>query len=376
MPIRAVTDDWGARLAARVVDEVGVLAGGRLRPESAALLTDVTVRGYDLFVASLHGDAAGPMQMAGLVGDLFADVDISLEDAMALHRHLEQVLLKEVLDGAPRDLAGADRAQLEGAAHRFFNDLSAALADGYLAARRGRDGAAEAGGDDVLGCVLASPPRLGEARRVARAADVELDTAWQVTIVAAPPGRQLPRGLAARVRQSLFGTLVLSTSSAAGMVFAVQQAPAVADWPDLGSGTVCGVGGVHSDVRGLRDSHEEALEALDLARRKGVALLRFDDAWFDRFLLGAVTAEELAERVLEPVADLTPNRRSAILETLEAYLDSGSSVGAVAEALHLHRQSVNYRMQNVRRLFGPRLMSANGRLALHIAVKAARLQRP
>lgn len=75
------------------------------------------------------------------------------------------------------------------------------------------------------------------------------------------------------------------------------------------------------------------------------------------------------------VADLTPNRRAAVLETLEAYLDSGSSVGAVADALHLHRQSVNYRMQNVRRLFGPRLMSANGRLALHIAVKAARLQR-
>ncbi|MDT7538965.1 MAG: hypothetical protein QOI82_2550, partial [Actinomycetota bacterium] len=70
-----------------------------------------------------------------------------------------------------------------------------------------------------------------------------------------------------------------------------------------------------------------------------------------------------------------PNRRATVLATLEAYLDSGSSVGAVADALHLHRQSVNYRMQNVRRLFGPRLMSANGRLALHIAVKAARLQR-
>jgi DNA-binding PucR family transcriptional regulator len=105
-------------------------------------------------------------------------------------------------------------------------------------------------------------------------------------------------------------------------------------------------------------------------------VLQFADAWFDRFLLGAVTADELAELVLEPVAHLTANRRAAVLETLEAYLDSGSSVGAVADALHLHRQSVNYRMQNVRRLFGPRLMSANGRLALHIAVKAARLQRP
>jgi hypothetical protein len=372
VPTHAVTDDWGARLAARVVEEVGALAGGRLRPESAALLTDVTVRGYVLFVASLRGDTVGTLQMAELVGDLFADVDISLEDAMALHRHLEQVLLKEVLDGAPDDLAGSDRPQLESAARRFFNDLSAALADGFLASRRGREGD---GGDDVLGCVLASPPRLGEARRVARAVDVDLETAWQVTVVSAPAGRQLPRGLPARIRQALFGTVVLTTPCPAGFVVAVQQGPTTGEWPELGPGVVCGVGGIHSDVRGLRESHEEALEALDLARRKGVAVLHFDDAWFDRFLLGAVTAEELAERVLEPVADLTPNRRATVLATLEAYLDSGSSVGAVADALHLHRQSVNYRMQNVRRLFGPRLMSANGRLALHIAVKAARLQR-
>ena len=191
----------------------GALAGGRLRPESAALLTDVTVRGYGLFVASLRGDSVGPVQMAELVGDLFADVDISLEDAMALHRHLEQVLLKEVLEGAPSDLAGADEAELETAARRFFNDLSAALADGYLAARRGREGDA---GEDLLGCVLASPPRLGEARRVARAIDVDLETAWQVTVVSAESGRQMPRGLTARIRQAMFGAVVLTTPCTAG----------------------------------------------------------------------------------------------------------------------------------------------------------------
>ena len=40
--MRVVTDDWGARLAARVVVEVADLAGGRLRPESAARLAEVT----------------------------------------------------------------------------------------------------------------------------------------------------------------------------------------------------------------------------------------------------------------------------------------------------------------------------------------------
>jgi hypothetical protein len=372
-----VTEDWGARLASRVVDEVAVVAGGRLRPESAARLTDVMVRGYELFVACLHGDesASRPERMTELVGDLFEDVDISLEDAMALHRHLEQVLVKEVLEGEPRDLADAEPSVLESAAHRFFNDLSAALTDGYLAARRGRDGTGDGGAQDLLGCVLASPPRLGEARRVARVADVDLDGSWEVTIVSPRPGKKLPRGLLAGIRQALFGAVVLTTPCASGLVVAVQQGPTTAEWPDLGPDVICAVGGTHTDVRGIRDSHEQALEALDLAKRKGVSMLRFEDAWFDRFLLGEVTAEEPAALVLEPVAGLTPNRRAVVLDTLEAYLDSGSSVAAVADALHLHRQSVNYRMQNVRRLFGPRLMSANGRLALHIAVKAARLKR-
>jgi hypothetical protein len=379
MPSRAATEDWGAHLASRVVEEVTTLAGGRLRPDSAAVLSDVTVRGYDLFVAAVHGDeeASRPERMTELVGDLFADVDVSLEDAMALHRHLEHVLLREVRDGAPRDLALADPSQLETVAHRFFNDLAAALTDGYLDARRGQVGDRDVEEQELLACLLSSPPRLGEARRIARVLDVDLDGPWEVTVVApTAPGVELPAGVAGRVRRALFGAVILVGSCTSGqLVVAVHRGTLTAEWPELGPGLHCGVGATHRDVRGLRDSHEEALEALDLAQRQGLAVLRFEDAWFDRFLLGAVTAEELAEVVLAPVAGLTPHRRAVVLQTLEAFLDSGSSVGAVADALHLHRQSVNYRMQNVRRLFGPRLMSANGRLALHIAVKAARLHR-
>ena len=369
------TDGSGAHLAARVVDEVAALSGGRLRPQTAALLSDVTARGYELFVAGIRGDAsaARPERMSELVGDLFSDVDVSLEDAMSLHRHLEQVLIREGRE-LP-DFAGIEPDVLDGVARRFFNDLAAALADGYLATRRGLDVDRDSMEEELLTCVLSSPPRFGEARRIARDLDVDLDVPWEVTVVAAG-SEGLPPDAARLIRRGLLGPVVLVGSSPAGLAVAIHRAGAALASPELGPGTVCGVGGTHVDVRGIRDSHEEALEALDLARRKGLSLLRFEDAWFDRFLLGAVTAEELAELVLEPVADLTPNRRAVVLETLEAYLDSGSSVGAVADALHLHRQSVNYRMQNVRRLFGPRLASANGRLALHIAVKAARLRRP
>jgi hypothetical protein len=365
--------EWGPHLGTRVVEEVAGLVGGRLRPEIAAWLSEVTVRGYSVFLARLYGDEDGaPEQMAALVGDLFDDVDISLEDAMALHRHLEQVLLREVRESGPPDLVAMDGRVLETASHRFFNDLGAALADGYLQARRGHETDRTVAERELLGCVLASPPRLGEARRMARALDLDLNVPWEVTVVAS---ERRSDGLRARVRRALWGADVLIGSCPAGLVVAVHRSAGPAQRPELGRGVVCGVGDTHPDVRGLRASYEEALEALELARRKGLPVLRFDDAWFDRFLLGAVSAEELAEVVLAPIADLSPSRRAAVLETLEAYLDSGSSVAAVADALHLHRQSVNYRMHNVRKLFAERMRSPHGRLALHIAVKAARLQR-
>jgi PucR C-terminal helix-turn-helix domain/GGDEF-like domain len=374
----AGASDWGSHLATRVVAEVAELAGGRLRPEVARLLTDVTVEGYAVFLDVLSGDAqaSSPEHLAGLVGNLFDDVDISLEDAMALHRHLEQVLWREVRDLAPPELASAPPAELEAATHRFFNDLAVALADQYLAARRNHDSDRDAAETEVLACLLSSPPQLGQARRVARRLGVDFDVPWDVAVYAsADDGVPLGSDVAGRVRRALWGAVVLVGRLDPGLVVAVHRRGTTAEPPDLGPDVVSGWGGTHTDVRGLREGYEEALEVLELARRQGLRELHLEDAWFDRFLIGSVSAEELSERVLAPLTDLTANRRAAVLQTLEAYLDCGGSVTSVADALHLHRQSINYRMQNVRRLFGPLLLTPNGRLALHIAVKAARLRR-
>jgi hypothetical protein len=371
--VRGRREVWGDRLAARVVEEIGDLAGGRLRPASAERLHHLTAGGYRMFLAVLDGDdeAAAPGRMTELVGDLFDGFDVSLEDAMALHRHLEQVLVQEATGAGP--FSDTEPELLQAHAHRFFNDLAAALTDAYLASRRSDDRNRDAAEQELLACLLAAPPRLAEARRIARSLELDLEGMWEVAVVAPLDGTPISTGALGQLRRGLRGPTVLVGRCDAGAVMAVRDTGGTTDWPASGTRLVCGVGSAHADVRGLRDSYGEALEALELARRKRQPLVRFDDAWFDRFLLGALSAEELAELVLAPVASLTPYRRATVLETLEAYLDSGSSVGAVADALHLHRQSVNYRMQNVRRLFGARLMSPNGRLALHIAVKAARL---
>lgn len=367
---------WGPRLAERVVREVTALAGTELRPAVREQLVALTLHGYDTYLAMLGGDdaAGGPERMAELTGHVFEDMRISLEDAISLQRHLEQVLRQEVRRAAERHLQPDQLAHAEVVAHRFFNDLSVALADGWLAARRQHDSGRTEAEAALLLCLLALPPRLGEARQIARELRIDLAAAWEVAVLVAESD-ELDRAVSC-LRQALWGAVILTARTDLGLVVAVQRRGAAATWPDLGSGVVCGIGEVHEHPHGLRHSHEQACEAVDLARRRGVPLVRFADAWLDRFLLGAATATELAQQVLAPLADLTPNRRATVLETLEAYLDCGGSVTAMADALHMHRQSVNYRVSNLRRALGPALATAEGRLALHVAVKALKLGPP
>src|SRR4051812_25190304 len=250
------TQDWGAHLAERVVAEVAALAGGRLRAEVSRLLAEVTKDGCAAFLALLDGDerACDPERMQLLVGDLFHDVEISLEDAMALHRHLEHVLWRELQQSPPAPLVGADPARLEAASHRFFNDLAGALADSYLAARRGHDSDRSATEADLLACLLSSPPQLGQARRSARTLGVDLDVPWEVSVVAPRARGTVSGGVPARLRRALWGAVVLAGRLEPGLVVAVNRRGTAPDWPDLGPDLVTGSGGTHADARGLRES--------------------------------------------------------------------------------------------------------------------------
>ena len=61
-----------------------------------------------------------------------------------------------------------------------------------------------------------------------------------------------------------------------------------------------------------------------------------------------------------------------LLRTLETYLELAGSARATAEALHLHRTSLYYRLQRVELLAGTDLKDGTERLALHLALRVAR----
>ncbi len=92
-----------------------------------------------------------------------------------------------------------------------------------------------------------------------------------------------------------------------------------------------------------------------------VILLRDED------LAGALVARALG--ALEP---LRPIERSRLLETLTAWLAFQRHTPAVAAELHVHPQTVRYRIAKLRELLGERFETPEGRLELELALRALR----
>ena len=79
--------------------------------------------------------------------------------------------------------------------------------------------------------------------------------------------------------------------------------------------------------------------------------------------------DDLTARALAPLEGLTEAARARHAATLLAWLEHQSHVPAVAEVLHVHPQTVRYRLAQLRELFGPALESPGARFELLLALR-------
>jgi purine catabolism regulator len=121
----------------------------------------------------------------------------------------------------------------------------------------------------------------------------------------------------------------------------------------------------------LVDSRGDALLALDFLDRTGAApgrVLRFEDFELVDALLSATDPAELQARVdlvLDPLRD-----HPQLLETLVTYLSADQNVNAAAEALHVHPNSLRYRLGRVEELLGRSVRSPATLADLYVALRA------
>ncbi|KQW10768.1 helix-turn-helix domain-containing protein [Streptomyces sp. Root369] len=133
-----------------------------------------------------------------------------------------------------------------------------------------------------------------------------------------------------------------------------------------GDDVVAASGSHPASAIGLARSFTEAERLLGLARTRGVPLLTFGGCGVVQVLLPLPRAhlEAYAEAHLGPI-----RQRPELMATLRAWLAERGSRQSVSEQLHLHRNSVGYRVRQIKNLLGtdPLLPAASAELHLALA---------
>lgn len=135
-----------------------------------------------------------------------------------------------------------------------------------------------------------------------------------------------------------------------------------------------GVGTRQVGVEGMRSTVKEAAVAL----RSAVDNRSHNDPhYFDRLGLGRALMQwaeidwvkPVVHEALAPLLAQEPNRRRESLRTLRTYLDTGRSIGDTARRLHLHRNSVRYRVQRMEELLDINLDDPDERLFIELGCR-------
>ncbi len=81
-------------------------------------------------------------------------------------------------------------------------------------------------------------------------------------------------------------------------------------------------------------------------------------------------AEALVSQCLAPLLALPEPERDRLLQTLEAWLEHQRRTPRIAAQLHVHTQTVRYRLAKLRELLGETLETGDGRFQLQLALRA------
>lgn len=131
-----------------------------------------------------------------------------------------------------------------------------------------------------------------------------------------------------------------------------------------------GCGSLVSDIINLHISYQRALAAVSMSLETGSSLTVFDEMGVYRILY-SVRDRDLLRQIyresLEPLVRYDKKHDTDYTRTLELYLKYSGSIQAVAEAMFTHRNTVTYRMKNIRKMLGSDLETADEKLPFQIA---------
>ena len=131
-----------------------------------------------------------------------------------------------------------------------------------------------------------------------------------------------------------------------------------------------GSGSFVADIANLNLSYRRAKAAVTMAKRKRKELEHFDDMGIFRLLHSVedmALLKEMSDGPLSPLIEYDKKHGGNYMDTLELYLKHNGSIQAVAEEMFTHRNTVIYRVANIKKLLNTELESTEERLMYQLA---------
>lgn len=300
----------------------------------------------------------GEVETGRSIGALLAAYRMGAQIAW---RHLAEASLASELDQRESNL-------LAEAIFAYIDELSAESAEGYAQAQAERAGELDARRAELIDLLargrIGQDPRALDEAAAAASWSVPRELAvltWHAELGRAPVGR-LPQGSIVSGDANIYTALIPEPHDSARreqLVRAFAQIPS-----GLGSAAA-----PHTTFRSY--AHSRAM--LALGQESGAEGIVLADE--HRSELIARADQLLAERILgerlAPLDEETDRSRERLQATLLAWLRNDGNVAAAAGELHVHEQTLRYRMARLRELLGDSLDDPEVRYELEFALRAS-----
>src|SRR3954452_18648897 len=246
----------------------------------------------------------------------------------------------------------------------YIDELSADSVEGYAQPQREQGGERQRRRRELLALLLRDPPAdEPDLRSAAQAAG------WRLPRSAAPLA--VAEEDIARVGRRLSADALVASVAGMGCAL-VADATGRAELERATEGVTAALGPSvpRAELGEAWSIASAALRAAAAGAIEGEGLLDAERHLPELLLFeSGGMAERLAQVRLAPLDDLTPAARARMEETTLAFVQHGGNAAAMARALHLHPQTIRYRLGRLRELFGDELTDPDARFELELALR-------
>ncbi|HTK09555.1 MAG TPA: helix-turn-helix domain-containing protein [Ktedonobacteraceae bacterium] len=142
----------------------------------------------------------------------------------------------------------------------------------------------------------------------------------------------------------------------------------------------CGVGRICRNLQGVPQSNREAQQALEVGRRlfsegKIHSFARLGIYRLLFYLDGQNELNDFYQETLGPLLIHDARNDGTLVETLEGFFRCNGNLSETARTMHLHRNSLLYRLDRIQEILGHSLDDSELRLSLQIALKIHHLHK-